>query len=198
MLRRLGDQRGFTLVELLLTTFILVIVLAMITGIVVAAQVSTKASQEQGDTNEQIRGALNQMAEDFSFGQWCSTCVLNDQTVAITAYQQNATKSASGYNWNSGWGDWPGSLTDARTLRIQYQFVGGQLVRTVVDAANTAKIYSEQVLVSGLVPYDGTSNGSLFDVTETSQRLIGVVLKTTPKGVGVSAVAETRGMWFVR
>lgn len=196
MIKRLVDEKGFTIVEVLLVAFILSLVIAMLTGIVVAAQTSTQAAQEQGEMNEQIRLAMNQMAEDFGFGQWCTPCgadELTEQKVTLLAYQQNTTF----VGWDAGWSEWPGYLRDARLLRVQYRFEGDQLIRTIFDSVNTSKIYSEQVLVRGLVPYTDPV-GSRFDVSEASRRLIGVSLRTTPRGTGVSAVVETRGVWFAR
>jgi len=193
------EQQGFTLVEMMLAMLILTSALVLTGGVLVAAQSFSQSTLEWGNRAEQLRMAIGQLGEDITYGQWSGVPPSTDQ-FRLTAYQPKLDTTG----WNTGWTaeGWPGWLTQARTLSVLYTLEDDQLIREVSDGLSPTKVYSRQVLASGLIPNTAVDYPSYFEVAVSgAKRTVLATLNTYRQRVqptGGNDVEQATGKWHIR
>jgi prepilin-type N-terminal cleavage/methylation domain-containing protein len=92
--RRTGDEHGFTLAEVMVTSAILLVVVTAAMSLLVAAQRSTSFSTRRGETQDAVRLAMDRLTKDMR------------QTTKFTT------------SWPSGGGSWTGHDLDFLTYTV--------------------------------------------------------------------------------
>lgn len=91
------DDRGFTLIEMLVAVVLSASVGAVMIGVVVGAQNSAKATRSQEDLNEEARLALNRMARELRQATVLTT-VLNPDGAAYNSSGITAVTFSADFN----------------------------------------------------------------------------------------------------
>jgi prepilin-type N-terminal cleavage/methylation domain-containing protein len=92
--RRAGDEHGFTIAELMVTSAILLVVVTAAMSLLTAAQRSTSFSTRRGETQDAVRLAMDRLTKDMR---------------QLTRF--NTT-------WPAGGGSWTGHDLDFRTYTV--------------------------------------------------------------------------------
>jgi prepilin-type N-terminal cleavage/methylation domain-containing protein len=200
-MRRSG---GFTLVELLVAVSLVSLLAVTVLGAFTVGHRSVKGMAQGLDANQQLRAAVKMMTDDLNFAKTIPGvvpfCYVPDGDLywaygcefTVRAYQPKSNQV------DPYWADfpkWPGDLESTATIRIRYRLVDSDLIREVYDEANSSRVYSSQILLSGLIPYDETENGSRF-----AQRagLVQVVLRMPVTAGGSTDVAQVSTVFYMR
>lgn len=203
--------RGFTLVELLVAVSLVSLLAVTVLGAFTVGHRSVKGMAQGLDANQQLRAAVKMMTDDLNYAKWWTGsgerssvgCYVSDGMdnlvngcdFYVKLYQPTADRSDSEWSTLS---DWPGDLDSISTLRVRYRLIEGDLVREVYDDANTARVYSSQVLLSGLIPYDGTEGGSRFELKNGANGLVQIVLRMPVTAGGSTDVAQVSTVFYIR
>lgn len=214
---RATQQGGFTLVELLVASAILVVALGVATSAVATAMRSSR--HEYRERIQRMQIAINQIGEDLAYGRWafdcssgpCSTpaefrslCPSNaNPYFTLPVYQPIVDPTTVPAGSGS-----PGYLLAVPLLKVRYTLaptganVPGTLTREVLDD-NTGASYVRQELVTNLVACNRLSPGHADDSYleyNNGQGLFRAVLRTNfqegGSGAGSTNRVEVRGAWY--
>ncbi|HYG57501.1 MAG TPA: prepilin-type N-terminal cleavage/methylation domain-containing protein [Symbiobacteriaceae bacterium] len=183
------DQRGMTLAEMLVAMAIFVMAITSVISVVLMGQKNSSSMLTWGDQSQQMRLALNQMADDMAVARWDSTTPTAGK-IRVLAYQPYAWKDEVSDPLWMGTDGWPGDLTFWPEVYVEYELTSdGRLIRTVSQATESgvaAAVYSRQVLVSGL-----QNDSSLTVVADPSTpNLISVRLRAATGGNRIAEIAS--------
>ncbi|HEX4518168.1 MAG TPA: type II secretion system protein [Gaiellaceae bacterium] len=165
MTRRASNQDGFTLIEMLVTMFIVGIVFAAF-GLVISTTVRhTALITNESVTQHQVRTALDQMTEDLREATVASTSATSPfvttanvmSPTTLTFYAPDGTFSTA-------------DQTDYHLREISYQLSGGELERTSAASSNVAGPPWTIPTLGGWVPLlDNVASSAVFTYYDGSQ-----------------------------
>lgn len=199
--------RGFTLIELLVAVSLVSLLAVTVLGAFTVGHRSVKGMAQGLDANQQLRAAVKMMTDDLNFAKaipgFVPFCYEPDGDLywaygcEFTVRGSQPKASRTDTYW-ADFPDWPGDLDTIATIRIRYKLVDSDLIREVYDEANSSRVYSSQVLLSGLIPYDGTENGSRLELRNGVNGLVQVVLRMPVTGGGSTDVAQVSTVFYIR
>lgn len=167
-----SDSAGYTLAETLVSMSILVLVIASVTSVLFFGEASSRAALEWTDSSQQLRVAMKQISEDFTYARNVSG---TSGEFSLTVKQPlTAREGVSDFDWSVTDASWPGDLKEWPDLEIRYTLQGGVLVRRV---AWWSSVYSQQTLATGL------DASSFIRPSPSNPQLIQVRLSMQPSGV---------------
>ena len=184
----LADQRGFTLVEMLVATAIMGFVLS---AALLSLQAGTQASDVttgRAEAQSSIRFALDRMIADMRAAGY-------DPTIANFDPIDSASMGASTVMLNTdlnanGTLDAPAGACDAsaQAERVRYRRSGTSLMRAVMNSATT--VGCETTLIGGVQTLTFTYRGADNATTSTAAnvRAIEVALTIQPESMGTYKV----------
>jgi type II secretory pathway pseudopilin PulG len=212
-----AQQDGFTLVELLVASAVLIVALGVATGAVAAAMRSSR--HEYRERIQRMQIAINQIGEDLAYSRWafdcssgpCSTpaefrsmCPSNAVPYFTLPVYQPIVDPITVPTGHGG----PGYLLAVPLLKVRYTLaptganVPGTLTREVLDE-NTGASYVRQELVTNLIACNRLSPGHADDSYleyNNGQGLFRAVLRTNfqegGNGAGTTNRVEVRGTWY--
>ena len=192
MVRRHSGQRGYTLVELLITTAIVGIVMAGLYVMLSAGQESYLVGTNQVEAQQNLRLAVDRMVQEIRNAGYCPTCTNSCTTgggsvgpfASITA--QSATGFTIQYDWNADYDCTSGAginttgtvaylgTATQRGENVVYAVAGGNLTRREmgIDGAPV-------VLASGIVSASFTYLDANDAVTATAANIRRVAIAIT-------------------
>lgn len=201
-------SNGFTLLELLVAVSLLGLLAMTVVGAFTVGHRSVLGMADKLDANQQLRAAVKMMTDDLSFAKsipgivpfcyvadsdlyWTNGCEFT-----VRAYQPTANKTDP--SWTTDFPDWPGDLQSTATVRIRYRLVDKDLIREIYDEANSSRVYSSRVLISGLSPYNENEpeKGSRFE--SLANGLVQVVLRMEGPTGGSADVAQVATVFYIR
>lgn len=199
------------MIELLVAVSLVALLAVTVLGAFTVGHRSVKGMAQGLDANQQLRAAVKMMTDDLNWAKWWTgtgerssigcyvadgmDSLVNGCDFFVKVDQPKADRSHSDWTLLP---DWPGDLNSYATLRIRYRLVEGDLVREVLDDSNTARVYSSQVLLSGIIPYDGSENGSRFELRNGANGLVQVVLRMPVTAGGSTDVAQVSTVFYIR
>jgi prepilin-type N-terminal cleavage/methylation domain-containing protein len=189
-LRRLSGQRGYTLVELLITTAIVGIVMAGLYVTLSSGQESYLVGTNQAEAQQNLRLALDRMVTDLRVAGYCPTC----SNSCTTPFAAITTQSANGftiqYDWNADYNCAAGTGIDA-TNSVNYLGTGTQRGETIIYAVTGNNLTRREigidaapvVLAGGIVSASFTylDVNDVVTTTGANIRRIGITLTAQPQ-----------------
>lgn len=175
MRRPVLDQQGFTIVEVLLATAILVTVTAATFSALFVFVREYKAMTAFTARVQELRSALKQVSDDLTNAQYFGPDPYYD--VTVIAYQPVVLN-----DWGAGLEAWPGDLTDWPTVYVSYAIRNGNLMRDVSDYAG---LKSTRVVIANL------DAGSSLQVDISNPKIIHLTLGKGAGGGTRSAKVQT-------
>lgn len=119
-----SEDRGFTLIEMIVTATIMMIIGAVLLSMVVAATKSSRDSRAQHDMNEEARTALNRMARELRQASSLAFAVNPDgpaySATSLTAVSFKADFNGDGCSGNSA--PCPTPASSAASEEVTYCF----------------------------------------------------------------------------
>jgi type IV pilus assembly protein PilW len=199
-LHRLGNERGFTLTELLVACAMIGIVMAGLFSILQTGQQSYLVGSNQVEAQQAVRLAMLRVTNEIREAGYCPTCGASTPPFsAITGTTGGTAPSASGFmlqsDWNGNGTIATGTVTQAvmdptgatstvtnvtRGEQVIYAYSSGTLTRREmgVDGAPVAVVSNLQSLSFTYLDADGVA----FTPTTTTQANIRTIV--------VNAVAQ--------
>lgn len=183
-MRALRRDDGFTLIEMLVTMFIIGIVFAAF-GLVISTTVRhTALITNESVTEHQVRTALNQLTEDMREATVASSSATSPfvttagvmSPTSLTFYAPDGTYTTA-------------DQTDYHLREISYQLSGGELQRTSVASSNVGgPPWTIPALGSWVNVIDSVTSSTVFSYYDGSQP---PVLTTNPAAVRTVVVSVT-------
>jgi prepilin-type N-terminal cleavage/methylation domain-containing protein len=180
---RLADERGFTMVELMASMFILTVgVLVAWSAIMSTTAKTAGRAQELADLQTEVRSAVDAMAMDLRQGE-----CLNGTTTPVTAATSTQVTFYS-----------PDRATPYHLRQVSYRLSGGSFQRAFATSTNTGgppwtipALGSWSTLVSrvtnaSILSYKDATNQPTTDPTAVASAHVKLVI-TPPVGAGGSA-----------
>jgi type IV pilus assembly protein PilW len=196
-LHRLGNERGFTLTELLVACAMIGIVMAGLFSILQTGQQSYLVGSNQVEAQQAVRLAMLRVTNEIREAGYCPTCGASTPPFsAITGTTAGTAPSASGFMLQSDWNgtgtiatgtvtqvvmDSSGTTTNVtRGEQVIYSYSSGTLTRREmgVDGSPVAVVSNLQSLSFTYLDADGVA----FTPTTTTQANIRTIV--------VNAVAQ--------
>ncbi|MFZ5826930.1 MAG: PilW family protein [Bacillota bacterium] len=176
--RAARDQTGHTLVEMMVALAVLVLVMASVASTLFFGEAASKTGIRWTDTTQQLRVAMKQVSEDFTYA---SSVMTSPEEFTIAVRQPLVTREGgfSDYDWSAASADWPGELREWPELQITYKLEGGILSRKVISAYS---VHSVQTLAVGLDP------NTFIRPSPLNPEIVQVRLSMQPEGVNHDAV----------
>ena len=189
--RRLSGQRGFTMVELLITTAIVGVVMAGLYVMLSSGQESYLIGTNQAETQQTLRLATDRMVQELRNAGYCPTCSNScTQPGNVGPFASITGQSATGftiqYDWNADYNcvngtgistaaavNYLGSGTN-RGENIVYAVGGGNLTRWEKGVDGAAVVIASGIVAASFTYLD--ANGA---VTGTSANIRHVVISIT-------------------
>lgn len=203
-------RRGFTLIELLVAIALMALLATTVMGAFIMGHRSVRGLDKGLEANQQLRAALKMMTDDMSYARWVSgqnaswvNCyVANDDDVLVNScefsvrvYQPKVTKDPMDPYW-ANFTEWPGELmTYSDKVRVRYRLLNKELIREVYEE-NSKRVYSSQVLLSGLKEYNEADTGSRLEQLATGK--VRVLLRMEDVTGGSTDVATISTILYIR
>ena len=118
--RRLRSERGFTIVELLVTMTVMAIVLTVFAQVLITTSNTSSRVEEQSSLQNEVRATVDRLTTDFR-----------------QATNTNGTTPVESLSGTTVTFDSPDRTTPFHLRRIAYQLVGGSLQRSVTTSTDT-------------------------------------------------------------
>jgi prepilin-type N-terminal cleavage/methylation domain-containing protein len=189
MTRRLRHDDGFTLIEMLVTMFIIGIVFAAF-GLVMSTTVRhTAMITNETVAQHQARTALNQLTEDMREATVASSSATSPfvtsagvmSPTSLTFYAPDETYTSS-------------DQTDYHLREISYQLSGGELQRTSVESSNTGgPPWTIPALGSWVNVLDNVTSSAVFSYYDGSQPPVSTTSPAAVRTVVVSVTVSIPG-----
>ncbi len=185
-LGRLTGVRGFTLVELLITTALVGVVMAGLYVMLASSQEAYLVGTNQVEAVQNLRLGVDRMVQDLRVAGYCPTCsnACTAPFAAITA--QSATGFTIQYDWNADYNCGTGAGINT-TGSVNYLGTGTQRGENVVYAVTGTNLTRREMgvdaapvlLASGVVSATFTYLDANDVVTTTSANIRRIAIAIT-------------------
>jgi prepilin-type N-terminal cleavage/methylation domain-containing protein len=152
--RRLSGQRGFTLVELLITTAIVGVVMAGLYVTLSSGQESYLIGTNQAEAQQSLRLAVDRMVQELRNAGYCPTCSNScTQPGNVGPYASLTAVSATGftiqYDWNADYNCVTGTGINT-TSAVNYLGTGTNRGENVVYALGAGNLTRQEIGLDGV------------------------------------------------
>jgi Tfp pilus assembly protein PilW len=169
---RAGDDRGVTLVELMVAISMLMIVLAAAVPVLISSVRNEPRLRDRAGKIQEARTLVERLGRDLRSGYFVDSST--SSTLAVRTYLHQATCSGN-----------PSLTATAILCRVTYSCASGACTRLVANPDGSSP-GSSRIMVSGL------SNSAIFSYTGSPTKYVGVSIAFPAKG-GDDAVTLTDG-----
>jgi prepilin-type N-terminal cleavage/methylation domain-containing protein len=146
--RWLAGQRGFTMVELLVTTAIVGIVMSGLYVMLSSGEQSYLVGTNSAEAQQTLRLAVDRIVQDLRTAGYCPTCANSCTTPFPAVTTQSATGFTIQYDWNADYNCGTGAGINT-TGTVNYLGTGTQRGENIIYALSGTNLTRREMGVDG-------------------------------------------------